>query len=122
VIEVGRLFLRYVAPTFGFTGIFHAYKGGFRGAGRTLVAAAVSICVLGVVRLPIAWFASRRLGYEGIWVAFAVSNVVGAAVAYAWYHRGSWRDADLTEGTGPGPDAERAPDAGVDGTDPVTED
>jgi len=130
VIEVGELFLRYVAPTFGFTGIFHAYKGGFRGAGKTLTAAAISISMLGLVRLPVAYFASRpvayegswvagvlsgvpvldgvaravtdlllsgSLGYEGIWLAFGVSNVAGALIAVAWFSRGSWRDAELTD-------------------------
>ena len=97
VIEIGRLFLRYVAPTFGFTGIFHAYKGGFRGAGRTLTAAVISITMLGGVRLPVAWLASRPLGYEGIWIAFTVSNVAGAIIGFTWYARGTWRDADLTE-------------------------
>ena len=135
VVEVGRLFLRYVAPTFGFTGIFHSYKGGFRGAGRTLTAALVSITMLGVIRLPVAALASQRLtyegtvldaavsalptvvadpigallgaiatfsmGYEGIWVAFAVSNVAGAIIAFGWYIRGGWRDADLTGRGGP---------------------
>jgi Na+-driven multidrug efflux pump len=101
VIEVGRLFIRYVAPTFGFTGVFHAYKGGFRGAGRTLTAAIISVSMLGVIRVPVAWVASREVGYRGIWLAFAVSNVAGAAIAYLWYARGGWRDADLTEGPGP---------------------
>jgi putative MATE family efflux protein len=100
VIEIGRLFLRYVAPTFGFTGVFHSYKGAFRGAGRTMTAAAISITVLGLVRLPVAWFASRPFGYEGIWMAFAVSNISGAVLGFAWYCRGAWRDADITEGAG----------------------
>jgi hypothetical protein len=26
-----------------------------------------------------------------------VSNVVGAVVAYAWFKRGTWREADLTD-------------------------
>ncbi|MFB6147017.1 MAG: MATE family efflux transporter [Halobacteriaceae archaeon] len=99
VIETGRLFLRYVAPTFGFTGVFNVYKGGFRGAGRTLTAAIISITMLGLIRLPVAWFTSRPLGHEGIWLAFAVSNVLGAAIATGWYLRGTWRDADLTEET-----------------------
>jgi putative MATE family efflux protein len=102
VVEIGRLFLRYVAPTFGFTGIVHAYKGGFRGAGKTMVAAAVSIAMLGGVRLPVAWVASNAMGYEGIWLSFAVSNVLGAAIGYAWYSRGTWRDASLAEGEAPG--------------------
>jgi putative MATE family efflux protein len=91
VIEIGRLFLRYVAPTFGFTGVFHSYKGAFRGAGRTMTAAAISITVLGLIRLPVAWFASRPFGYEGIWMAFAVSNLSGAVIGVAWYRRGAWR-------------------------------
>jgi len=114
VVEIGRLFLRYVAPTFGFTGIVHAYKGGFRGAGKTLTAAAISITMLGVVRLPVAWVASDALGYEGIWLAFAVSNVAGAVLGFAWYMRGTWRDVDLTDDPGvtpgPGPDPDADPD------------
>jgi putative MATE family efflux protein len=117
VVEIGRLFLRYVAPTFGFTGIFHSYKGGFRGAGKTLTAAAISITMLGLVRLPVAYFASGEMGYEGIWLAFAVSNVAGAAIAYAWYRLGTWRDASLTDSPGVGP----APDADPD-AEPATDD
>ncbi|QLH84690.1 MATE family efflux transporter [Halosimplex pelagicum] len=111
VVEIGRLFLRYVAPTFGFTGIFHSYKGGFRGAGKTLTAAAISITMLGLVRLPVAWFASGEMGYEGIWLAFGVSNLAGAAIAFAWYRLGTWRDASLTDapGVGPTPDADAEP-------------
>lgn len=33
----------------------------------------------------------------GIWLAFAVSNIIGAIIAYVWYQRGTWRDVDLTE-------------------------
>ncbi len=119
VVEIGRLFLRYVAPTFGFTGVFHAYKGGFRGAGRTLTAALVSILMLGVIRVPVAWFASRPLGPEGIWLAFAVSNVAGAVIAYAWYTQGGWRDADLTEA--PGPRGPRGVSSDADG-EPTVDD
>jgi putative MATE family efflux protein len=97
VVEVGAQFLRYVALTFGFIGITRAYTGSFRGAGRTLTAAAISVLMLGVVRFPIAWFAAGPLGEAGIWLSFAVSNVVGAVVAVLWYRRGTWKGAELTE-------------------------
>jgi len=97
VVEVGTQFLRYVALTFGFIGIMRAYTGSFRGAGRTLTAAAISVLTLGVIRFPVAWFSVGPLGETGIWLSFAVSNVLGAAIAYAWYQRGTWRDGDLTE-------------------------
>jgi Na+-driven multidrug efflux pump len=91
------MFLRYVAPTFGFIGIMRSYTGSFRGAGKTLTAAAISVLMLGLIRLPVAWIASRPLGSSGIWLSFGVSNVAGAIIAYLWYRRGTWRDADLTE-------------------------
>jgi len=97
VVSVGAEFLRYVALSFGFIGIMRSYTGSFRGAGKTLTAAAISVLMLGVIRLPVAWFSAQAIGETGIWVAFAVSNGIGATLAYAWYQRGTWRDADLTE-------------------------
>ena len=106
VVTVGTQFLRYVALTFGFIGIMRAYTGSFRGAGKTLTAAAISVLMLGVIRFPIAWIAAGEIGASGIWLSFAVSNVAGAAIAYAWYRRGTWREVDLTDPI--------VPDAGTD--------
>ncbi|MFB6232730.1 MAG: MATE family efflux transporter [Haloarculaceae archaeon] len=97
VIPVGAEFLRTVAPTFGFLGVVRAYSGGFRGAGRTLTAAAIAIFTQGMIRLPVAWFGAQHFGTRGFFAAFVVSNVVGAAIALVWFRRGTWRDADLTE-------------------------
>jgi len=97
VVTVASQFLRYVALTFGFIGIMRAYTGSFRGAGKTLTAAAISVVMLAVVRFPIAWIGAEAIGERGIWLSFAISNVVGAVIAYAWYRRGTWRDEDLTE-------------------------
>ncbi|MXR20496.1 MATE family efflux transporter [Halobacterium bonnevillei] len=97
VVEITAQFIRYVALTFGFIGIMRAYTGSFRGAGKTLTAAAISVLMLGVIRFPIAWVAAGPLGAPGVWLSFAVSNVAGALIAYAWYRRGTWRESDLTE-------------------------
>jgi len=104
VVGVTEEFLRYVALTFGFIGVMRAYTGSFRGAGKTLTAAAISVVMLGVIRLPIAWVAAGAIGETGIWLAFAISNIAGAVIAYLWYQRGTWREADLTE-RGPDIDA-----------------
>ncbi len=95
MIEVGATFLRYVAPSFGFIGIMRSYNGGFRGAGKTLTAAAIAVSMLGLIRLPIAWVASGFMGPPGIWLSFVVSNVAGAVIAYVWFGRGGWRSADV---------------------------
>jgi len=127
VVRIGADFLQWVAPTFGFIGIVRAYSGGFRGSGKTLTAAALAVTMLGVVRLPVAWVASRpvtmptwlstglfgvsetlgravvdvlafSLAEQGIWLAFDVSNVIAAALAFTWFMRGTWREADPREG------------------------
>ena len=97
VVDATATFLRYAAPTFGLIGVMRAYTGGFRGAGKMLVAAVISIASLGAVRLPIAWLGTNALGATGLWVAFAASNVIGGVLAYLWFRRGTWREVDLTD-------------------------
>ncbi|WP_115862894.1 MATE family efflux transporter [Halorussus litoreus] len=121
VIDAGATFLKYVSLSFGFIGIMRAFTGGFRGAGETLVAAVISIVTLAGIRLPVAYVASEFwLGAEGIWLAFFVSNVAGAVIAWLWFRRGTWREGDVRgspeQGSGPGTPG------GEDGEVPVTDD
>jgi putative MATE family efflux protein len=95
VVDHAATFLRVSGLSFGFIGAMRAYTGGFRGAGHTMIAAAVSLVTLGFVRLPLAWIASGPLGVMGLWIAFPVSNVVGGIVAYLWFKRDTWRDGNL---------------------------
>ncbi|QLD85549.1 MATE family efflux transporter [Natronomonas halophila] len=112
VIDVGVEFLRVVALSFGFIGIMRSFSGGFRGAGKTLIAAAISVISLAGVRLPIAYIASQYLfGVRGIWMAFFVSNVSGAVIAWLWFRRGTWRDGDVRGTPGPGSGGLEAEDA-----------
>jgi Na+-driven multidrug efflux pump len=58
------------------------------------------------VRLPFAYVTSQGTlptdlwffgapDARGIWLAFFVSNVVGAAIAWLWFRRGTWREGDV---------------------------
>jgi putative MATE family efflux protein len=120
VVAEGARFLRVVAPTFGFIGVVRAYSGGFRGTGKTLTAAAISLFMLAVIRLPLAVVASQGIlpawvpslsvpNPLGIWIAFPISNVVAGLLAYAWFKRGAWREADLTESGSMTPEVESSP-------------
>ncbi|AWB27561.1 MATE family efflux transporter [Halococcoides cellulosivorans] len=100
VVDVGTDFLRVTALSFGCIGIMRAFGGGFRGAGKTVIAAIIAVGVLAGVRLPVAAvLAMTPLEETGIWIAFVVSNVVGAVIALGWFSRGTWRDGDA-RGTG----------------------
>lgn len=108
IISVGTDFLRYVAFSFGFIGVLRSYNGSLRGAGKTLTAAAISVATLGVIRLPIAYLGAASIGIEGIYIAFFVSNILGAAIAYLWYRKGTWRESLVEEDRQKGQIAEEA--------------
>ncbi|WP_247002519.1 MATE family efflux transporter [Halosolutus gelatinilyticus] len=138
VVAVAAEFLRYVALTFGFIGVIRAYTGVFRGAGQTLVAAAIAVLFLGLIRLPVAAALSHgvgpvtlriadwsiavpalveSIGPLGIWWGFIVSNVAGAVIAYGWFRRGTWRTGDVRGS----PDREPA-GAEAEDVEPTTDD
>ena len=92
VVSAGAQFLRYIAVSFGFTGIWASFNGGFRGAGKTLMAASITLISMAVVRVPVAFFASEYMGVKGIWIGFIVSNIVGGLLALYMFWRGRWLD------------------------------
>lgn len=91
VTQSGTVFLRHIAPTFGFIGLVRVFNASFRGAGRTLTAAVIVLLMHGVIRLPTAQLGATSLGPSGVWTAIAATNVIGAILAYGWYRRGTWR-------------------------------
>ena len=91
VISVGSEFLKYISLTFGFVGSARVFSGGFRGAGKTIVAAAIAVLTLGFIRYPSALMLSGNIGRTGIWWAFIVSNIAGLFIAYTWFRQGTWK-------------------------------
>lgn len=85
VETVAKLFMQIVAPTFGFTGIMRAYSGGLRGVSKTEISAIIGITTLAIIRLPLAYFLSQIHNANGIWYAFAISNVIGAILAFIFF-------------------------------------
>ncbi|MFB6291232.1 MAG: MATE family efflux transporter [Candidatus Bipolaricaulia bacterium] len=91
IIKVGAEFLKYISLTFGFVGSARVFSGGFRGAGKTMVAAAIAVLILGGIRYPAALILSKNFGRTGIWWAFVISNITGLFIAYFWFKRGTWK-------------------------------
>jgi putative MATE family efflux protein len=91
VAHSGAVFLRYVAPTFGFIGLLRVFTASLRGAGKTLSAATIVLVVYALIRLPAAQFGAVSIGPAGVWLSIALTNLVGAVLAYAWHRHGAWK-------------------------------
>lgn len=93
VIKDGALFIRIMAPSFGLLGIQQVLNGTFNGAGFTQAALLISIFSLWIIRFPLAFILSGKttLGFEGIWWAFPISNLIAATAAFIYYKLGYWK-------------------------------
>lgn len=93
VIRDGAFFIRVMSLSFGFMGIQQVLNGLFNGTGFTKASMMISILGLWVLRFPLAYFLSHHtsLGYEGIWWAFPISNLITGAVAFTFYKSGYWK-------------------------------
>ncbi|HLW19141.1 MAG TPA: MATE family efflux transporter [Cyclobacteriaceae bacterium] len=93
VIKDGALFIKIMSLSFGFMGVQQVLNGVFNGTGFTKASMMISILGLWVLRFPLAYVLSYHtaLGYEGIWWAFPISNLVTGAVAFVFYKSGYWK-------------------------------
>jgi putative MATE family efflux protein len=99
VIDQSAIFIRITAFTFGLVGLQQVLTGTFRGAGDTVAPMVLAIVSLWVLQFPLAYILSKqtRLGLAGIWWAFALANIIAAAITVAWYLRGDWKHKRLLE-------------------------
>lgn len=103
VVEIGSEYLRVVAASYVFLGMFLVIQGGFRGSGRTRLALLFSFVGYIVLRSVLAYTLAVPIGWgaTGIWYGEAVSNVLMAMLVYAYFRRGTWanRLVDTGEST-----------------------
>src|SRR5690625_1026735 len=93
VIKDGTLFIKIMAPAFGLMGVQQVLNGTFNGAGFTKASMLISILGLWIIRFPLAYILSYNTSLEhiGIWMAFPISNLVAAIVAFTYYKFGHWK-------------------------------
>ncbi len=93
VIHDGAVFIKIMAPSFGVLGVQQVLNGVFNGAGFTKASLLISVLSLWIIRFPTAFMLSNKtgLGFQGIWWAFPVSNLIAAAVAFIYYKMGYWK-------------------------------
>jgi len=106
VIAAGVEFLRIIGPFLAFFGGLMVVQGGFRGAGDTRTAMALSVLSRWLLRIPAAlvlaysWsvtvagvpLAGWAVGVEGLWWAWSFSAIGSFLVGVAWFSLGRWRE------------------------------
>lgn len=93
VIKDGALFIKIMSLSFGFLGLQQVMNGTFNGAGFTKASMLISIMSLWIVRFPLAYILSFKLkmGPEGIWWSFPISNLIAGIVAFIYFKTGYWK-------------------------------
>ena len=98
-IEASALFIRIIALSFGCISIQMVINGAFRASGNTFNSMILSLVSLWVIQFPFAYILSYHtsLAEVGIWIAYPIANVAGAAIAIFWYSRGTWKKTRVIE-------------------------
>jgi putative MATE family efflux protein len=90
VIEVAQTLLHIMLWGTVVFGMASVLSGVMRASGSVLVPTAISIACIALIEVPVAWFASRQIGLDGVWVAYPVTFVAMFALQAAYY-RLVWR-------------------------------
>jgi putative MATE family efflux protein len=92
VISIASEFLKIMAFAFGFIGFQMVIIGTLRGAGRTKAAMVLSFFqVVLLVFFAVIYSKFYGFGSLGLWIAYPVSNVISAGVAYLIFKRVKWK-------------------------------
>ncbi|MEM1540113.1 MAG: MATE family efflux transporter [Candidatus Bathyarchaeia archaeon] len=95
VINETDFFLQTMLPTIPFFGLFAVALSIGRGSGHTVFPTMLGIFRLWGLRIGLGYFLAFTLEMNsfGVWLAFAISNVVGGIMAILWIKYGKWAKA-----------------------------
>jgi putative MATE family efflux protein len=92
VIEIGATYLVITSSFYIFFSSMFVIGGVMRGAGDTLIPMFITLFSLWVIRIPLAYALSARIGVTGIWWAIPIAWFLGAVLSYFYYLRGNWKN------------------------------
>ena len=91
VIKMGNQYLTIVSSFYILFTLMFIYNGVMRGAGDTLIPMFFSILSLWIIRIPMAWFLSGKIGAAGIWWAIPSGWAIGITLSFFYYKSGRWK-------------------------------
>ena len=90
-IAIGRTALRIICLGFVVSAVSTTSSGALEGLGKGVPSLVISLCRYVVFIMPLAAVLCGRLGPDGVWHAFWITEVLTALVAYPVYHRAAAR-------------------------------
>jgi putative MATE family efflux protein len=91
VIDVGASYLRIVGPFYFVISMMFITNSVLRGAGDAIFPMISSILSLWLIRIPIAYVLSRKLGTDGIWWAIPAAWSFGFIITSVYYRSEKWK-------------------------------
>ncbi|MCB0804431.1 MAG: MATE family efflux transporter [Bacteroidales bacterium] len=91
VIDIGSKYLIIVSSFYIIFSSMFVLNGVMRGAGDTLIPMFITLFALWVVRIPVSYFLSQKIGETGIWWAIPIGWFLGMILAYLYYLTGKWK-------------------------------
>jgi putative MATE family efflux protein len=97
VIRLGDQYLTIVSIFYLLFTLMFIYNGVMRGAGDTLIPMFFSLLSLWIIRIPMAYFMSARIGPSGIWWAIPAGWMIGLILSFAYYKSGRWKKKSVVK-------------------------
>jgi len=99
VIAGGSHFIKTVALGFGFIGLQMSFGNVFLAAGKSTTTMLLTILSQWLFQIPLAYILSQHtsLGITGLWLAFPITNIIIASIAFLLYRQGSWQKSRIIE-------------------------
>jgi putative MATE family efflux protein len=99
VIRLGDQYLTIVSSFYILFTLMFIYNGVMRGAGDTLIPMFFSLLSLWIIRIPMAWFLSGKIGASGIWWAIPAGWMIGLILSFSYYKSGRWKKKTVVKYT-----------------------
>lgn len=97
VIRLGDQYLTIVSSFYILFTLMFIYTGVMRGAGDTLIPMFFSLLSLWIIRIPMAWFLSGKIGATGIWWSIPAGWMIGLTLSFLYYKSGRWKKKSVVK-------------------------
>jgi putative MATE family efflux protein len=91
VIRIGDQYLTIVSIFYFMFTLMFIYNSVMRGAGDTFIPMFFTLISLWIIRIPVAWLLSERMGPAGIWWSIPAGWFIGLALSFLYYKTGRWK-------------------------------